>query len=284
MLKRHSGFSFDKIIYYLELYTETKMKNVFFAILRFVKNNPLMGVAAIFTLISLFCQKEDFGLAFQEEEPLRWYTFLTYPLASDSAINAILEGVWLFFTMRFFARKSSLYVFGFSLTVWILIISLSFSMSQYVVQPNIKGGEIYGATLPLLCSVAAFSSFHCRYRVAIFGSYIKAWVIIALVCAWYSLWHFSSPFPAVALVYSAMPIIALLGGFLGRMTVGFFSTEDKKDISFYEHEKCLPMNQFSKNEEEKKLDAILDKISKMGYNRLSKAEKDFLGSMSAKDK
>ncbi len=39
-----------------------------------------------------------------------------------------------------------------------------------------------------------------------------------------------------------------------------------------------------KNNEERRLDAILDKISRVGYSKLSRSEKEFLRSISTKDK
>ena len=39
-----------------------------------------------------------------------------------------------------------------------------------------------------------------------------------------------------------------------------------------------------KNNEERKLDAILEKISRVGYSKLSRSEKEFLRSISTKDK
>ena len=40
--------------------------------------------------------------------------------------------------------------------------------------------------------------------------------------------------------------------------------------------KKKPQRSFDKNEKQKRVDAILDKISKSGYESLSKEEKDFL--------
>ncbi len=213
----------------------------------------------------------------------KFWTIITYGFLHDNFIHLFGNLLALFYFgnlfLDYFTPKQALnfYLLG------TLAGGLFFLLGSYFI-PSLNSSQLVGASAGVSAILIGIATYlpHYQMKFALIG-YIKLWHIALF-------W----------LVYNLLLITANsnLGGnlaHLGGVLFGFlyvqqvsnknlnifnvvkwFSKKDKPLKTIYKSGKKTTKNSYSKSENQQKIDEILDKISKSGYDTLSKEEKDFL--------
>lgn len=222
---------------------------------------------------------------------LKPYTFFTYMFLHAGFLHLLFNMIMLHFAGRlfvtFFTQKQLLgtYIMGgvFSGLVFVIAFLLMGNTAVLV------GAS--GAVMALLIAVTVYSP-HMNLRLALIGN-VKLWQVTAvllfldLVQIGFSntgghLAHLAGAFFGYLFVYFLQKGIDLTS-WITKMEVLYASiTSGKKKHSFrkvYKTKKTThstKSNTFTKDENQQKIDVILDKISESGYDALTKEEKAFL--------
>jgi membrane associated rhomboid family serine protease len=217
----------------------------------------------------------------------RPWTFLTYGLLHGGFFHILFNCLILFFFGRifldYFTPKQLLnfYVFG------ILFGGIAFVLS-YNIFPLFKN-----STVPLVGASAGVNAI-----VIGIAAYIPNYQLNLRFIGYVKLWH-------IAAVYILLDLVSLAGGngggsfaHLGGALFGYFYVQQasnkrrssssgsifdlfkkkKKPLKTVHKSKTRTSRPVknNKSDTQQKIDAILDKISKSGYDTLSKEEKEFL--------
>ena len=220
--------------------------------------------------------------------PVRPWTLITYGFLHGDFIHILFNMIFLFFFGRlfldYFSPKQLLnfYIFG---TIFGGIVFIS----AYHIFPLFEGynGVAVGASAGLSAIVIGLAAYIPNYQLNLrFIGYVK-------------LWHIAAFYVIIDLVSLAGPNAGGHFAHLGGALFGYFyiqqaSTKRKSSSSsgsifdiFKKKKKPLKTVHKSKtrtarpvkntkSDTQQKIDSILDKISKSGYDTLTKEEKEFL--------
>lgn len=214
----------------------------------------------------------------------RPWSILTYGFLHLSFSHLLGNIIVLYFTgkifLNFFSSKQflSYYLYG------IIAGGITFLLS-YNLLPAFKNDSsiLVGASAAIFSTLVGITTYVPNYEVHLFGVFrVKLWVITTLLVI-----GFIAGIPGMN---SGGEFAHLGGAFIGY----FYTLQLKKgnDIgsiftNLFKQKKQSPLKTVYKkskpnkptkttNENQQKIDAILDKISKSGYETLTQEEKDFL--------
>ncbi len=218
----------------------------------------------------VFLFPNTYFFAFNKISSQAPWSYLTFSVLSYPSFFFVLFDLMWFYTigilLRDFRKDSFVwktYFFGvYGAYIFFMGISYLFDFPLYAV---------YGAPLGNLAVLVATATLIPDFKLPLFffGNVALKWLVAA-----YVVFSFIS-----AGKYGI--ILVLVAGATGFFMVRFYHnpaniSQQLKEIS----ENIFASEKLS---DEEKLDRILDKISKYGYNKLSKAEKNFLKRFSKKD-
>lgn len=211
------------------------------------------------------------------------WTFITYAFFHSGLMHLLSNMLFLFFAGRlyftFFNSKQFLTTY---------FLSTLFAGIVYVVYQNIFGNEniIVGASAAILgvFFTVVFYSPLMVLRIPLLG-YIKLWYIGALILLlniiYFAVENTGGHVAHLAgVVFAYMNVLALKRG--NDLSVLFNFSNKKKKSTFKKVYKNQTVKSTIKNTSvekdvtQKQIDDILDKISKSGYDSLTKEEKEFL--------
>lgn len=211
------------------------------------------------------------------------WTFITYAFFHSGLMHLLSNMLFLFFAGRlyftFFNSKQFLTTY---------FLSALFAGIVYVVFQNIFGNEniIVGASAAILgiFFTVVFYSPLMVLRIPLLG-YIKLWYIGALILLlniiYFAVENTGGHVAHLAgVVFAYMNVLALKRG-NDLSNLFNFSNKKKKSIfkKVYKNQNVkstIKNTSVEKDVTQKQIDDILDKISKSGYDSLTKEEKEFL--------
>ena len=211
------------------------------------------------------------------------WTFITYAFFHSGLLHLLSNMLFLFFAGRlfftFFNTKQFLVTYFFSAL---------FAGIVYVVFQNIFGIEnsIVGASAAILgiFFTVVFYSPLMVVRIPLIG-YIKLWYIGALILllniVYFAIENTGGHVAHLAGVFFAYFNVQGLKRGIDISKWFDFSNKKKKSTfkKIYKNEtvnRKVNKSEFTKDMTQKQIDDILDKISKSGYDSLTKEEKEFL--------
>jgi membrane associated rhomboid family serine protease len=226
------------------------------------------------------------------------WTFVTYGFMHAGFMHLIFNCIGLYFTGKifsnFFTEKQFITVYAYGIFAGAFIFLASYSIFPALLSERLP--ILVGASAGVVAITVAGATYAPNLVVNLFGVFpIKYWIIAVLITISY-----------IASIGDGANIggnLAHLGGaFIGYFYVrqlqkgndigiGFERFWDRL-VAYFTPKKKSPLKTVYKNkqtkrsttrtssqsasEKQRKIDAILDKISKSGYESLTKAEKDFL--------
>jgi len=235
------------------------------------------------------------------------YTFLTHPWTAITYMYSHFDFLHIFFNMLMFYFSGQFFntLLGSKklISTYILggLIGLALFIISYNVFPALTpliGGQISGASAAVMAIFVALGTFapNAPVRIFFFGPFKMMYVVLVFV-----LMDFARLSSSLDL---ANPSLGNAGGWISHIGGAIygawfgFNYRQGKDISKWfdrlmdrlvnlfnpkpklkiYSKKPIPDDVYNdiKAEKQKKIDRILDKISKSGYESLSKEEKDFL--------
>lgn len=225
------------------------------------------------------------------------WSLVTYSFIHFGFFHLLFNMLWFYFFGRYvlnlFSEKRLLSIYLLGAIVGGLIYTLSYNLFPAFTGIN---GYLIGASGAIMAVMAFAATYQPNNEVRIFTFTLKLWHIAVALIVWDLI--------KLGTLANAGGIFAHLGGaFLGywyakQLLVGknigawFEDLLDKIALIFKptkknnfkkvhkntttQYQKKRSVNNETKTDTQQKIDAILDKISKSGYDSLSKAEKDFL--------
>ena len=205
----------------------------------------------------------------------RIWQFATYIFLHDGLLHLVFNMLMLyFFSMLFFTffnTKQLLKAFflgGIAAGVFYFIISNIVGAQSFVVGAS-------GAVMAVFFTVVGYNP-HMRVQLIFFGN--VAIYYIALVFLAFDLIQLFFDNAGGHLAHLGGSIFGFCyGKWLGGFRLPILKTSKKPKTSLRTiHKKSATKNKTAENGVQKQIDVILDKISKSGYESLTKEEKEFL--------
>ncbi|MCT4697944.1 rhomboid family intramembrane serine protease [Tenacibaculum haliotis] len=255
---------------------------------------------AVFLLVFI---TNTFGFLFQSNNNLlvEWFslpanfddflskpwTIITYGFLHTSFLHILLNLIALFYIghlfKQYFTSKQLLnfYLLGTLFGGIIFIASYNFFPAlQRIADNSVLLGASAGISAIFIGIATYIPNYELKFPLI---GFVKLWV---LACIWIAIDVIQIP------AGNAGGHLAHIGGALfGFLYVvrasnkeleilkplkKFFKKKEKPLKTVYKSNKKTSKNTFKKSENQKEIDLILDKISKSGYDTLTKSEKDFL--------
>ncbi|MFK7746881.1 MAG: rhomboid family intramembrane serine protease [Kordia sp.] len=225
------------------------------------------------------------------------WTIVTYAFVHGGFFHLIFNCIGLFFTGKifsaYFTEKQFITVYAYGVFAGAFIFLVAYNLlPAYADQPAI----LMGASAAVLAITAAGATYVPNLIVNLFGVFpVKYWIVAILLVISYV--------AAIQQGNNAGGNFAHIGGaligylFVSQLQkgkdigIGFERFWDRL-VAYFTPKKKSPLKTVYKNkqtkrstsskpsqsasEKQRKVDGILDKISKSGYESLTKAEKDFL--------
>lgn len=226
--------------------------------------------------------REYFGLpAALERIPLRFYTILTYQFFHDGLLHVLFNMLWLYWMgqifLDFLKPRQFHFVYWFGSFAGAILYILAYNIFP-VFEPTLKGATIIGSSAAVMGIIVATATLLPDFsiRLLFLGNVKLKYLAIAYVVL---------DIIGVASTNAGGSFAHIGGAILGFAYVKALQGgsdwsnifKKKQNMKVVKNEKARPR---SKNKEnipnQKEIDAILDKISKAGYDKLSKEEKEIL--------
>lgn len=218
----------------------------------------------------------------------RFWTIITYMFSHENFSHVFANMLLLYFNGRMFANllteRRLLFVYlasGISAGLLMLVLG--------IILPTVFSGVIlFGASAAVMGIISAFAMYAPTMPVSIFGiieMQYKYWAMILFTI--FTLLDFS--------INTGGKISHFGGAFFG-LWFGYLlkNGNDLSQLSFFKpkaksnlkvvHSNKSQVNSSISNDAQKTIDGLLDKISKNGYESLSKTEKELLFKLSQKNK
>lgn len=224
------------------------------------------------------------------------WTIVTYAFVHGGFMHLIFNCIGLYFTGKifynFFTEKQFITVYAYGIFAGAFIFLVAYNLlPAFENQPAI----LMGASAAVLAIVAAGATYAPNLIVNLFGVLpVKYWILAVLLVISYVAaipynnagGHFAHIGGAligylfVAQLQKGKDIGIGFERFWDRLVV-YFSPKKKSPLKTVYKNKQTKRSTTKKptqsaSEKQRKVDGILDKISKSGYESLTKAEKDFL--------
>ena len=216
----------------------------------------------------------------------RFWTIITYMFSHDNLGHVFANMLLLYFNGRMFANllteKRLLFVYiasGISAGLLMLVLGV-------ILPTTFSGVYLYGASAAVMGIICAFAMYSPTMPVSIFGiieMQYKYWAMILFTI--FTILDFS--------INTGGKISHFGGAFFGLWfgyllkngndisQLSFFKPKTKSNLKVVHSNKGQVNNSIS-NDAQKTIDSLLDKISKNGYESLSKTEKELLFKLSQK--
>ncbi|PTX61958.1 membrane associated rhomboid family serine protease [Kordia periserrulae] len=225
------------------------------------------------------------------------WTIVTYAFIHADFFHVIFNCIGLYFTGKifynFFTEKQFITVYAYGIFAGAVLFLIAYNVLPAFAEQR---AVLMGASAAVLAIMAAGATYAPNLIVNLFGVLpVKYWILAILLMISY--------IAAIGQGSNEGGHFAHIGGALigylfvkqlqkgNDIGIGFERFWDKL-VAFFTPKKKSPLKTVYKNKETKrsttkkttqttsekqrKIDAILDKISKSGYESLTKAEKDFL--------
>ena len=217
----------------------------------------------------------------------RPWTLITYGFLHTSFLHILLNLIALFYVgylfQQYFTPKQllSFYLLGTVFGGIIFIASYNFFPAlQNVAHNSVLLGASAGISAIFIGIATYMPNYELKFPLI---GFVKLWV---LACIWVAIDIIQIP-AGNAGGHLAHLGGALLGFFYVRSASNkeldifksikkFFTKKELKLKTVYKSGNKTPKNRTNKTQNQQDIDAILDKISKSGYDTLSKSEKEFL--------
>ncbi len=242
-------------------------------------------------LIQWFVLPEELGRFITQP-----WSIITYNFLHTGFFHVLFNMLWLYFFGRYvlnlFSGKRflTLYLLG-GISGGILYM-ISYNFFPAFVNAN---GTLLGASASVMAIMAFAATYSPNAEVRIFTIRLKLWYIAVFMIIWNLLQLRTLQNPGGILahlggalfgyVYARQLIKGTdIGAWFDKWMdafVNFFKPQKKPFKKVHRNEKAASQRRHTVSKEPKdakqqKIDAILDKIGKSGYDSLTKAEKDFL--------
>lgn len=234
------------------------------------------------------------------------FTLLTYQFLHYGFFHLFSNMIILYYFGNLFIQLThkkkllALYLYGgfFSAIIFLLVFNLN---PVYTLQSK----TLVGASGSVMAILAAVVTLIPNQEIALFGRFQIKFKWIAFFFVFINLLGLNTPEAAGSfahlggLLFGYLFILASKKGIdlsksfnvVYDKIVGFLSFKKKPELTFvndkFKNKKTFtqkpePKKDIDVKENQRKIDAILDKISQSGYDKLTKAEKDFLFKNSSK--
>jgi len=226
------------------------------------------------------------------------WSIFTYAFMHGGIFHIIFNMLVLHFAgtyfLTYYSSKRLLNYYIMGAIVGALVYMLSYSL--FPAFSSLSKGYMVGASASVMAILIGITAKVPETRVRIFTINLKLW--------WIAAFFLVSDIVQIPLGNAGGHLSHLGGAFIGFLytkqldkgndigkwienvisaTIGFFDAKPKSKRTskarmktVYKNKRTATSSQVSKTEKQKKIDEILDKISKSGYESLSKQEKDFL--------
>lgn len=211
---------------------------------------------------------------------VKWWKILSYPLSSPDLLNLISE-IFLLSVLFRMAQKS---LHSKKITFPIIICSMAGGAVFYIISlafpANYDNSETLSSfMLPATTYMCVLSSISPTSHITFFTPRTRLWKISTLIVSFVIILKFIYGSYITAFTYISCSVVGTSYGLIVR----HISRNTSRDKHLQERTGVY-MDILNKNEQERHLDDILEKISRIGYKNLSHSEKEFLRSISTKDK
>lgn len=217
------------------------------------------------------------------------YTFITYGFLHLGFIHLLFNLIALYFLgnlfLDFFSEKKFILYYILGSVFGGIFFVLSYN---YFPAFNNSNGVLFGASAAISSILVGLATYMPNYEINIrLIGYVKLWVLTAIF---------------IVLSFIMIPDgnaggqFAHLGGvFIGFVLTRYFNTDRRTTVQTKKKHNLKTVYKATKKSEDfgasnhqkkiitqRKIDALLDKISKSGYDSLTDSERDFLASASKK--
>ncbi len=220
----------------------------------------------------------------------RPWSIITYAFLHAGFMHLLGNVIVLFFTGRIFLNLLSVKHFLNYYFLGIVFGGLLFLLS-YNLLPAFKneGAILVGASAAIFSTLVGITTYAPNYEVRLFGVFtLKLWIITTFLLIAFiagipgpnsggEFAHLGGAF--LGYIYSLQ---LKKGNDIGVMLMSLFKSKKQKPLkTVYKKSKPETSSQ-NDSGKQRRIDDILDKISKSGYETLTKEEKDFLFSVRKK--
>lgn len=246
----------------------------------------------LFLFINISAHIFNFGLINYLALPInffkaaqKFWTVFTYMFSHEDVGHLFYNMILLYFNGRIFCNLLLEKRFTFVYIVSGISGALFLVLLSFFINQNLESAYLSGASAATIGVIAALAMYTPNLPVNLFGVFEIRFKYFALVIfALFTIIDFS---------VNTGGKISHFGGALFGLLYGYMlkNGNDLSSISFYKPTKKTKLKVVHKtknsstvntNSQQKEVDAILDKISKNGYENLSKAEKEMLFKFSQK--
>ena len=209
-----------------------------------------------------------------------WWEIITYTLTCQNILSLISQ----IFLLSVLYRISRVDKWKRNITIPLVTFSIIGGITFYCIAllwsfdtPHTE--SLSSTILPCLSYMCFLSARNKKAHITFFTPRNSAWSISIGIAALVIIIKLAAGMYVCGVSYA---ICCIAGGVSGHIyyKIHNHSTSDRKIES---SDKSL-IDLLPKNNEERRLDSILEKISRVGYSKLSRSEKEFLRSISTKDK
>ena len=223
-----------------------------------------------FKLLSLSSLTTDFN----------WWKVITYPLTCQNLLSLISQ----IFLLSVLYRISRVDKHKRNITIPLVVCSIIGGLTFYCTAllwtfdtPHTE--NLSSTMLPCLSYMCFLSACNRKAHITFFTPRNRTLSISIGIAALVIIIKLAAGMYICGVSYAICCIAGGLSGHIYYTSHRHSDTNKKPEPNSESLIDILP-----KNNEERKLDAILEKISRVGYSKLSRSEKEFLRSISTKDK
>lgn len=208
--------------------------------------------------------------------PERFYTILTYAFLNEGLLNFLFNMLTLYWVgtifLNFLKSRQFHFVYIAGILMGGVIVLALYAIFPVMAETN---GYLSGSSAPMMAVAAAVATLVPDYglRLFLFGNVRLKYLVIILLLL------------QLLAVFSAQPAIGVAA--IGGAIIGFVyvrALQNGKDLSKIFNKKphlkvvrnTQTVSPKSEKPRQQEIDNILDKISKSGYDNLTKAEKEQL--------
>ena len=208
-----------------------------------------------------------------------WWTIITYPLTCQDLLSLISQ----VFLLSILYRISRMDRKKRSLTIPLVVCSIIGGLIFYYTATlwtfeSTHIESLSSTMLPCLSYMCFLSTSNKKAHITFFTPRNRAWSISIGISAIVIIIKLAAGMYVCGVSYAICCLAGVMSGH-----IYYISHKSHRTNKTTPTDETL-IDILPKNDKERRLDAILDKISRVGYSKLSHSEKEFLRSISTKDK